>query len=426
MTNARRFWTATTAAALVLAPLALAAIVPGAFAPAPADSVAPAQAEAPAVPQSAVALWLREQLPASFREVRPLGLEMWQWLGLALAAALAIAVGHLGARLVTLVVRRIVRRTKATWDDVFLEMEVGPSHLAIVVLVFFFGAKLLALAPTAQHFIASACKAAMVVAVTWFALRAIDIVNRILHASGHAGRGATVSLMPMARRAMKAFVLAIAIVTLLQNVGFNVTGLVAGLGVGGLAIALAAQKTLENLFGGLSILIDKPVKVGDLCTIGSHSGVVEEIGSRSTRLRTSARTLVAIPNSEFSTARIENFAARDYTVMQTILPLASDTSPEQLHRVLGEIRSALEAHPMVAENPCRVTLVHIGPYSYDIEVSAGIRTTSQEAFIEHRGDVFLKIIDIVAACGARFAAVPQALSAGAPPSAEKPGSERKP
>jgi MscS family membrane protein len=322
-------------------------------------------------------------------------------------------------------VRRIVRRTKATWDDVFLEMEVGPSHLAIVVLVFFFGAKLLALAPTAQHFIASACKAAMVVAVTWFALRAIDIVNRILHASGH-GRGATVSLMPMARRAMKAFVLAIAVVTLLQNVGFNVTGLVAGLGVGGLAIALAAQKTLENLFGGLAILIDKPVKVGDLCTIGSHSGVVEEIGSRSTRLRTTARTIVAIPNSEFSTARIENFAARDYTVMQTILPLASDTSPEQLHRVLGEIRSALEAHPMVAENPRRVNLAHIGPSSYDIEVSAGIRTTNQEAFIEHRGDVLLKIIDIVAACGARFAVVPQALPTGVQPTAGPPGSERKP
>ena len=428
MTNGRRFWMAMCVA-LVLAPLALAvfafrAHAPAVYAQAAADSLGYAQTNAAAVPQDAAARWLHEQTPTSFRTVRLLGVEMWQWIGLALASILAIALGHLISRFAAFVGRRLVRRTKVTWDDAFLEMGVGSLHLAIIVVVFFAATKFLALAPSAQHFVNSACKVLAVVSVTWFLLRSIDIVSSILLTS-HAGQAAAVSLLPMGRRAAKTFVLVIALVSLLQNVGFDVTGLVAGLGVGGLAIALAAQKTLENLFGGIAILIDRPVKVGDLCTVGSHSGTIEEIGSRSTRIRTSARTLVAIPNSELSNARIENFAARDYTVMQTVLPLATDISPEQLHRVLADIRSALETHPMVAPEPRRVSLIHISPYSYDIEVAAGIRTTSQDAFIKHREVLLLKIIDVVAACGARFAVPTQALYAGAPPSAEKPGNQRK-
>jgi MscS family membrane protein len=441
MTNARRYWSAMEAAALLLAPLAAAALAlailmalaPAAVAQAPGDSIAPAQPVTapvsaplhdPAIPNNSFALWLHDALPASFHTSRLLGLELWQWVGLVLAAVAAVVIGQLIARLAALIGRHLVRRTKATWDDVLLEMAIGSLNLAIIVFIFFFGSQLLALPLSAQHVVASTCKVAAILAVTWFLLRAIDMVTSILHARSFPGHPAAVSLLPMARRAVKTFVMVIALVSLLQNVGFNVTGLVAGLGVGGLAIALAAQKTLENLFGGIAILIDRPVKVGDLCTIGSHNGVVEEIGSRSTRIRTSARTLVAIPNAEFSTSRIENFAARDYTVMQTLLPLANDASPEQLHRVLDGIRSALASHPMVIENPRRVSLIHIGPYSYDIEVAAGIRTTNQEAFIQHREELFLKIVDIVAACGARFAVPPQSLAASPPPAA-KPGGERK-
>ena len=117
--------------------------------------------------------------------------------------------------------------------------------------------------------------------------------------------------MPLARRALKAFVVLIALLAVFQNLGFNATGILAGLGVGGLAVALAAQKSLENLFGGLSLIADQPVRVGDMCRFGSQQGTVEDIGLRSTRVRTLDRTVVTIPNADFATMQLENLAARD-------------------------------------------------------------------------------------------------------------------
>src|SRR5207245_3349355 len=112
--------------------------------------------------------------------------------------------------------------------------------------------------------------------------------------------------VPLGRRSLKVFVAAVAFIAALQNFGFNVTGLIAGLGVGGLAVALAAQKTVENLFGSVSLVADQPVRLGDVCRFGDTVGTIEDIGLRSTRVRTVDRTLVTIPNAQFSTPALEN------------------------------------------------------------------------------------------------------------------------
>src|SRR5207237_651308 len=144
-------------------------------------------------------------------------------------------------------------------------------------------------------------KAVAIVAVTWLLLRFLDVVamrfERRLEVQRHMRAVATV---PLGRRALKVFVALIAFIAALQNFGFNVTGLLAGLGVGGLAVALAAQKTVENLFGSVSLVADQPVRVGDVCRFGETVGTVEDIGLRSTRVRTLDRTLVTIPNAQFS------------------------------------------------------------------------------------------------------------------------------
>ena len=118
-------------------------------------------------------------------------------------------------------------------------------------------------------------------------------------------------MVPLARRTLKVFVALVALLAVVQNLGFNVTGILAGLGIGGLAVALAAQKSIENLFGGLSLIADQPVRVGDICRFGSQQGTVEDIGLRSTRVRTLDRTVVTIPNADFATMQIENFGTRD-------------------------------------------------------------------------------------------------------------------
>jgi MscS family membrane protein len=190
---------------------------------------------------------------------------------------------------------------------------------------------------------------------------------------------------------------------MLDIFGFNVTALVAGLGIGGLAFALAAQKTIENLFGGVTLLADRPIVVGDFCRFGDKIGTVEEIGLRSTRIRTLDRTVVTVPNAQFSDLQLENFAKRDVIRLYAVLGVRYETTPDQLRFVLAELRSMLLAHPKVSPDPARVRFVGFGAYSLDLELFAYVYTADWNEFLTIREDIFLRIMDIVESAGSGFA-----------------------
>src|SRR6266404_5567777 len=224
---------------------------------------------------------LAKRLPAPFFQLRFLQIRLWQWIGLVLLVAAA-------------------------------------------------GLRFLALAVPVQRFFAGAEKALAIVAVTWLVLRGLDVLmarfERRLDQHRHLRAMATV---PLGRRSLKVFVAAVAFIAALQNFGFNVTGLIAGLGVGGLAVALAAQKTVENLFGSVSLVADQPVRLGGVCRFGDTVGTVEDIGLRSTRVRTVDRTLVTIPNAQFSALALENRSLRDRIPVRATLTLPQGTSAER-------------------------------------------------------------------------------------------------
>src|SRR5262249_57218607 len=138
------------------------------------------------------------------------------------------------------------------------------------------------------------------------------------------------------------------------------TTILAGFGVGGLAIALAAQKTIETLFGGVSVISDRPVFVGDVCRFGDRSGVVEDIGLRSTRLRTADRTLVTVPNAQFSSMTLENFSRRDKMLLHFTLNLRRDTRPDQVRALLDSIGRILNEHHNVETGYLPVRFVGVG------------------------------------------------------------------
>ena len=186
-------------------------------------------------------------------------------------------------------------------------------------------------------------------------------------------------------------------------VGIPIAPLVAGLGVGGLAIALAIRPTLENVIGGLTLFADRPVRVGDFCRYGDQIGTVEEIGLRSTRVRSLERTVVTIPNAEFSQMQLDNFAPRDQRLFKTVLGLRYETTPEQLRNVLEELRKLLANHPRVMEEPARVRFIGYGAYSLDIEIFAYLVCSDQDTFLAIQEEILLRIADIVKACGADFA-----------------------
>ena len=181
-------------------------------------------------------------------------------------------------------------------------------------------------------------------------------------------------------------------------------GIIAGLGVGGLAIALAAQPTIENLIGGLNLFADKPIRVGDFCRCGEdEEGTVEAIGIRSTRIRGLDRTLTAIPNAELSKMSIVNLGQRDRMLIRSVIGVRYETSPEQLRYLLVKIRESLLRHPRIHPEPVRARLIGFGTSSLDIEVFAYATTKDRAEFLGIQEDVFLRVMDIVKECGTSFA-----------------------
>jgi MscS family membrane protein len=185
--------------------------------------------------------------------------------------------------------------------------------------------------------------------------------------------------------------------------GVPVAPLLASLGVGGLAIALAVRPTLENVLGGFTLFADKPVRVGDFCLYGDKQGTVEEIGLRSTRIRSLERTVVTVPNAEFSQMQIENFTRRDRMLFRTTLGLRYETTPEQLRYVLVKLRELLIAHPMVSPDPARVRFVGFGAYSLDVEIFAYVLSADYSAHLGILEDLNLRIMHIIEEAGTGFA-----------------------
>lgn len=185
--------------------------------------------------------------------------------------------------------------------------------------------------------------------------------------------------------------------------GVPVTPLLASLGVGSLAIALAVRPTLENVIGGFILFADKPVRVGDFCRYGDEIGTVEEIGLRSTKIRSLERSIVTIPNAEFSQMKLDNFAKRDLRLLRTVLQLRYETTPEQMRWILAKLRELLLGHPMVTPEPARVRFVDFGAYSKNVEIFAYLRCQDHNVFLAIKEDILLRVRDIVLAGGSGFA-----------------------
>lgn len=331
-------------------------------------------------------------LPAPLVSVRVFGVRLWQGLGLILLVGLAVSLAWLLTRIATRLAAPLV--TRAGLDARTTQHATGPLVLLLTVAIASAGLPFLSLALAPQRLVIGVGKALVIVACTWLFLRAIDVMSaraqrRFLQ---HRQLGA-ISMIPLGRRVLKITVALLAIVAALQNFGFNVTGLAAGLGIGGLAIALAAQKTVENLFGGVTLIADQPVRVGDFCRFGDTEGVIEDIGLRSTRIRTLDRTVVTVPNAQFSAMALENLSRRDRILVRQTLLLKNEAGAVRVRQILESLRTMLAAQPKVDTETARARLVRIGPQGTEIEVFAYVLTTSFSEFVEHREQILLGALE---------------------------------
>jgi MscS family membrane protein len=347
---------------------------------------------------------LESWMPPAFFEHRFLRLELADWValaGLVLAGwILSILVAATSLRLLG----RFFLLRGRTLDERVVRTLRGPVRLALTVLVFAIGRHYVGLDMAVQQLLRLLERLAWTIAATWLVFRLIDI--GVLRLRARAESRGNPSLLPALKpfqRIAKVLVVAIGVLVVLAGLGVNITAAMAGLGVGGIAIALAAQKSLENLLGGINLFADQPVRVGDFFRYGDQVGVVEEIGLRSTRVRTLDRTVVTIPNAEFSNLRLESYARRDQMRLWTVIGVRYETTPDQLRYLLARLRELLLAHPRVTDDPARVRLVGFGAYSLDLEVFAYVDTSDWSEFLAIREDLYLRFIDAIHEAGTSFA-----------------------
>lgn len=343
-------------------------------------------------------------LPERMFLIRFLEIELWQWIGLIVIVLVAFPLAGLLTWLLHCAVKPIARRTRTPLDDRLLELTATPLRFAVALAVFSVGVMFLRLAIPALEVVKGIETGLAVFAAAWMLFRAVDVVAALVKERLEAeDRRSAVAALPLLERTAKVVLMILAVIALLQNVGFNVTGLIAGLGVGGLALALAAQKTLENLFGGVSLILDQPVRVGDFGRFGETLGTVEDVGLRSTRIRTLDRTVVSVPNADFAQARLENFGRRDKLRLYARLGLRYETTPDQLRLMLTELRRLLKAHPRIDPDPARARFIQYGDWSLDIEIFAYVQTMDNNEFLAIQEDILLRIADIVTEAGTGFA-----------------------
>lgn len=325
------------------------------------------------------------------------------------AIALEVLFGGLIAgRLLVVILRPLLvgatSRTAATWDDQLVARMANPVSLILAVQAFRIAVPLLGLDDRAVKVAEISATIATTSAVMWIAFRGIDLARGILETRSWAiNRPASRSMLAISSRFGKVTVVVIGFIVLLAQLGVSVGSLIAGLGIGGLAIALGAQKTLENLFGTLSIGVDQPMREGDFVKVQDFVGTVEKIGLRSTRFRTLDRTVITIPNGQLANERIESFAARDRLHLFQIVSLVHETTSAQLRGVLADLEAILRAHPKIWRDSVVVKLAKFAESSLDIEVRAWFLTTDWAEFQGIRQETLIAFVEAVEKNGTRLA-----------------------
>jgi MscS family membrane protein len=372
--------------------------------------------------------WMLEHLPPSLLRPGPKELLVWQWIALPRLFLVFWEVSRVLSNVSRWGFGRLAARTKSSWDDALVAKLGGPLRLVWTLLLTLLVVPWLGLYLPAAKFVQSLISGGFYFAFFW-------VVSRLIEVWGHVAMGspwatehsAAKSLVPIGVRLGQIAVLAIAVVALISALGYPAASLIAGLGVGGLAIALAAQKTVENLFGAFTLGFDQPFRVGDFVKVEDFMGTVESIGLRSTKIRTLDRTVITIPNGKLSEMRLETFAPRDRIRLAFDLALDYSTTAEQMQAVIAKIGEYLRGHPSVERDSIVVWFKELGKHALVIELQVYFLTADWGEFQRLRQSTLFEFMRIIEGAGAKFAFPTQTVhlvSDSEPQRTGKPGTPR--
>jgi MscS family membrane protein len=327
-----------------------------------------------------------------------LGVELFKW-------ALLLIMMAISWPILWLFFAGLTRLLSAPSSGLYPEVKkllTRPLPILILVLLGTWLLRELGMGATAQKILQAHTVGTFI--VVWFLFSLIDLVRAVRRERFIAqGRDdAAVLGRPMAN-ALKLMVALLAVLVWLSNMGVNISALLAGLGVGGIAMALALQKPIEDLFGAITLYSQRPVSTGDVCRYGAHFGRVEEIGLRSTRIRTQGNTVVSVPNSRLAYEDIENISARRNVWYQPLIRMRIDTTPDQMREIVERVRQMLVEDERVLNDVLRVQFRKFGEYSLDIKVHCYVDTVDFNEYLTIAEQLNFRILEIVHDVGASLA-----------------------
>jgi MscS family membrane protein len=353
---------------------------------------------------------LIRSMPEALVHNRFLSIPLWRWLAWFTGFSVVVVGAWLATYLVfQVVLRTVLRRVLGIDGEAQLRPLRGSTRLFFTAM-FIRWLTPLFLNLAARQFWLNAAVILAIIAIALLLIKASRLLLDLeLKRIARFGRSNRIAVLQLMRQVFIGLVVLVAVLALLRRFGINVTAMLAGLGIGGVAVALAAQKTIENAFGGIRLILNDAARVGDTCRVAGLTGTVEDIGIGTMRLRTFDRTVVSVPNAAIAQVSLENYTLRDKFWFNQKFGLRYDTTPEQMESILSGIDKILRDDSKIEKSTPRVRFTGFGPSTQTIEIFAYVLEDSYEGFLREQQTLLLQILRTVRDAGASIA-VPLAIA----------------
>ncbi len=364
----------------------------------------PTLAAVPSLYEDVTLGWGAGLLPRFLTGTRVGGIRLFEWLTALLGLPFFYLLTVLLNRILTPLVRALWRQFASHSDRLDKRGLPTPVRLLVLALAIRWLLSTLPLPLLVRQFWSNLASLLTIAGIVWLLIVLTGEVEQYVHRRfPRSNLAAGAALLRLLRRMADVLVIFAGLVAVLRHYGVDPTPALAGLGVGGIAVALAAQKTLENVIAGASLIFDQAVRVGDVLKMGDVVGTVDHIGLRSTRIRTLDRTIVSVPNGQIANMSLETLSVRDKFWFHPVVGVRPETRPDQLRAVVDGIRRLLDHHPAVDRQSVRARFLSMGPFSLDIDVFAYVIARDWNHFLEIQEELLFGVTDAVEAAGTQIA-----------------------
>lgn len=344
-----------------------------------------------------------DRLPDSFHQ-QWMGFKAWQYIAIFVWLLLGFVIGKIFEFFFDRYARRLVDHSQTLWDDKLIQEIERPISFLITILFFWSTFTNLRFSVSINYYLSTTLEVLVSGSFIWLFYNLSNVFSDyLMHLTSKTESKLDDQLVPLLRKTLKVFVVVIGVIFILQNNGINVASLLAGLGLGGLAFALAARDTLANFFGSLTIFLDQPFQIGDWIKTDQVEGTVEEVGFRSTLIRTFHNSVVSIPNSILANTEVDNLGLREYRRLKMMLNLTYSTTPEQMEAFVEGIKAIIKANDNIRQDFYEVHFNEYGAHSLDVLVYIffDVETWSEE--LQQRHNFLLEVYRLAEEIGVEFA-----------------------